>query len=213
MYKIGLSGNRFSGKDTVCDLFRKISIPVFDADVIIKFMINYDFTILEKTRVKLGDNYITKDFSINLKKVDEDGKFGQLLSILEPDLFRSYQKFEDRNRGSIYTIFNCSVLYETKWYDKMYKNINVYSPFIHRVDRAKKVLKGQYHQRSSINKLLSNEACELEKNKIASYIIHNYNVFNIEKQVNNIDQKIIDEYLLSCRRENVNQPKWKPIFN
>jgi dephospho-CoA kinase len=43
MFKVGLTGNRYSGKDTVASLFNKISIPVFDADVIVKFLINHNF--------------------------------------------------------------------------------------------------------------------------------------------------------------------------
>ena len=42
MIKVGLSGNRYSGKSTVCKLFKQIGIPVFEADVILKFIISRD---------------------------------------------------------------------------------------------------------------------------------------------------------------------------
>ena len=45
MIKIGLTGNRYSGKDRVCKIFEQISIPVFQADVVLKFIINHNFEI------------------------------------------------------------------------------------------------------------------------------------------------------------------------
>ena len=37
MIKVGLSGNRYSGKDRVSTLFSQISIPVFEADIIMNY--------------------------------------------------------------------------------------------------------------------------------------------------------------------------------
>jgi dephospho-CoA kinase len=36
MIKVGLSGNRYSGKNEVCNIFRKLTIPVFEADTVLK---------------------------------------------------------------------------------------------------------------------------------------------------------------------------------
>lgn len=195
MFKIGLSGNRFSGKDTISKLFREISIPVFDADVIVKFILNYNYEIFDDIKKSIGDKYMNKDYTINLNLINKDNKFGEVLKVIEGDVFRAYQNFEDKHKKSIYTIFNSSVLYESNWNKKMDKNITVYAPFIERVERAKISLKGQYHNRTTINSLLSYEMDELDKNKKGDHVIHNYNEFNIKKQVMDIDQTIINNYL------------------
>ena len=40
MIKVGLSGNRYAGKDAVSRLFEQIRVPVFDADIVLKFILN-----------------------------------------------------------------------------------------------------------------------------------------------------------------------------
>lgn len=195
MIKVGLSGNRFSGKNTISKVFSDVSIPIFDADVIVKFILNYNYEIFTDIKEKVGEKYISKDLTLNLTLINKDGKFGEVLKVIENDVFKAYKKFEDKNKNSIYTIFNSSILYEAGWNKKMDKNITVYAPFIDRVERAKSVLKGQYHDRTTINTLLNSEMDELKKNGKADHVIHNYNEFNIKKQVMQIDQIIIDNYL------------------
>lgn len=209
MIKVGLSGNRFSGKDKIAKIFRDISIPVFDADVIIKFILNYNYDIFSEIKNKIGEKYFKKDFTIDFTLIDYDNKFGKVLEIIEPEIFKAYQKFEDKNKNSVYTIFNCGVLYETSWNKKMDRNITVYAPFIDRVERAKiaknelsdflkssKIyMNSSYNDRTVINSLLSKETDELDKTGKANHVIHNYNEFNVNKQVMEIDQVIIDYYI------------------
>lgn len=195
MIKVGLSGNRFSGKDTISQIFRNVSIPVFDADVIVKFVLNYNYELIGEIIERLGTDYVLKDYRLDLNLISRNKKFSEVLKIIEKDIFKAYQKFEDKNKNSIYTIFNSSILYEAGWQNKMDTNITVYAPFIDRVERGKSVLRGQYHDRTTINTLLSSEMDELTKNGKADHVIHNYNEFNIQKQVMEIDQIIIDNYI------------------
>jgi dephospho-CoA kinase len=191
MIRIGLSGNRFSGKDKVCSIFRDLSIPIFDADVIIKFMLSHDYQLLNKIKDHIGDRYFDNN-DLKSDLVENDRIFGKVLSFLESELFDSYYTFERKNKNSVYTIFKSSVLYEMRWHRKMTKNITVYSPFIERVERAKKEMSTNL---SEINFILNKEMDELEKNRLSDFTIHNYNEFNIKKQAHDIDQKIIDYYL------------------
>ena len=41
MLEIALTGNRYSGKTKVSKVFNGIYIPVFDADTVMKFILNY----------------------------------------------------------------------------------------------------------------------------------------------------------------------------
>ena len=45
MIKIGLSGNRYSGKNRVVNIFKQIGVPVFEADVIIKFILQHNYEL------------------------------------------------------------------------------------------------------------------------------------------------------------------------
>ena len=73
-------------------------------------------------------------------------------------------------------------------------SINVFAPKTERAERAKMVDSSVLT--SYIFDLMSREIEDIDKNKIATYIIHNYeDATNIIKQVDNIDQQIIDKYL------------------
>lgn len=194
MIKIGLSGTRFSGKNEVANLFNEISIPVFDADLVIRFILAHEYNILAEIRDKVGAQYF-KHGKLDADMIEKDGVFNKIIAIMEPILFDAYHKFENKNKGSIYTIFSSSILFERKWNKKMDYNISVYSPFIHRVERAKKIKEKGLETLSSINLFLNKETDELSKNSLADHVIHNYNEFNIKNQVDKIDQKIIDLYL------------------
>lgn len=199
MIKVGLTGNRFSGKSKIADAFKRISIPIFDADVVIKLIINYNYDIKDILINKFGSKYFKVDkdtHKINLSKINKEYKFGKVLDIIEKDLFNAYEKFEAKNKDSIYTIFMSSFLYEKRWDKKMDQSITVYAPFTQRIERGKKVLKHNFHDYMTLNYMLSSEMDELKKNSKSKFVIHNYNEFNIKTQVSKIDNSIIKDYIL-----------------
>lgn len=191
MIKIGITGTRFSGKDKICNYFKKIGIPIFDADTVIKFILAYNSELKSKIRKDIGNEVFEDDF-ITVRKITEYKKFSQVLEMIEDDLFFAYDNFNKRNKVCIYSVFNSSILFEQRWNMKMDYNVSVYAPFIERVERGKLIYGRNI---TKINSILNKETSELEKNKIADFIIHNYGKNNIFDQVHEIDQIIIDNYL------------------
>jgi dephospho-CoA kinase len=201
MFKIGLSGNRFSGKNEVCKIFEEMSIPVFDADLVVRFILLYEWNILAKVRDSIGSEYF-KSGRLDAEKVAKGGVFGSILSIIEPTIFSKYYDFEKLNKGCIYTIFSSSILFDRRWYKKMDYNISVYAPKKNRLERAKNIEKSS--DIIKINSFLNKEKDELVKNSLAKFVIHNYNEFDVKKQVLKIDQKLIDNYI---KKEHENKIK------
>ncbi len=196
MLKVGLSGNRFSGKNRVATLFKQIGIPVFEADVILKFILQHNYELQAVIADSIGRQYFT-DGLINGEKIKNSGQFSKILEIVKPDLMAAWERFQKNNYKSIYCIFHSSILFETNLKDEMDFNIAVFAPFQDRVERCKFLTKKSV---SSIYTLVSTEMDELEKNKLSKYVIHNYNndspfYGDALKQVNDIDKKIIDEYI------------------
>ena len=193
MLNIGLTGNRYSGKDKVSDLFEKISIPVFNADVILKFIIQYDIEVDKKIKIELGTSIYDKTGTIDPYKIDDE-KFKKLVDIAEKSVFEAYERFKNKNKQTIYSIFHSSILFECGWDKKMDFNISVFTPKVERVERAHK--QEPKLLQSTIWNLISKEIDEVDKNKMANHVIHNYKgAIDLIKQVDAIDQKIIDTYL------------------
>jgi len=195
MIKVGLTGNRYSGKDTVASLFKKISIPVFDADVIIKFLINHNFEMDYKIKKKIDSSFFKND-RLDLSKLTGP-VLDQIIDIVEYDLFDAYKKYELKNMNSIYTVFHSSILFERDWNKKMDFTISVFSPTSDRVERCQKESDLKL---ADIYNLSQREMKDLSKNSLSDYVIHNYNdeinpFGDILTQINKIDQRLIDNYL------------------
>lgn len=197
MIKVGLSGNRYSGKNRVATLFHQIGVPVFEADVILKFIINNNYELQGEIADKIGRSYFNKEGFLDYNKVKSGGVFSKILDVVEPELYKAWKRFTKNNYKSIYCIFHSSILFEREWNGGMDLNISVFSPYSDRVDRCKYLTNKSV---SFIYDLSKTEMDELEKNKLSNYVIHNYNNQNISHgdtltQVNKIDSQIIDTYL------------------
>jgi dephospho-CoA kinase len=193
---IGLSGNRYSGKNRVCKIFEQIGVSVFHADVVLKFILNYNYLLQSEIINEIGRQYHNGE-SFNIEKIKRDGLFEKVLKLAEPELFKTWNKFNDKHRKSIYTIFHSSILFESGWDKLMDLNISVFSPTGDRVQRCKLETGTSV---SSIYSLLNGEMDEFEKNGLSDYVIHNYNDEtnfwgDTLTQVNKIDYEIVDAYL------------------
>ena len=200
MFKVGLTGNRYSGKDTVASLFNKISIPVFDADVIVKFLINHNFEMDYQIKYKIDKSFFKND-QLDLSKLTGP-ILDQIIDIVEYELFDAYKKYQLKNTNSIYTVFHSSILFERDWNKKMDYSISVFSPVSDRVERCQEI---SDYKLTDIYNLCQREMKDLSKNSLSDFVIHNYNddinpFGDILTQVNKIDQKIIDKYLSSERK-------------
>lgn len=199
MIKIGLTGNRYSGKDTVSRLFEQIRIPVFNADVVLKFILNFDINVNKDILDNYGEYIFTgPDSMIDPKKIRSQKDFDRLVAFADFELKRAYEKFRLENKQSVYTIFHSSILFERGWDKDMDFTINVFAPKEIRSARCNKLTGQSLH---SISELMKGEMKDLEKNNKASYVVHNYDsaasVFgDLCEQINKIDQKIIDKYLI-----------------
>lgn len=201
MVKIGLTGNRYSGKDRIARLFKQIHIPVFDADIVLKFAINYNIELLQKLKLIIGEYYFDHG-NLNMKRVRKDNKFGEVLNFFEEDIFKAYERF-NKNSKSVYTIFHSSVLFESGWDKRMDQTISAFSPVNSRIERCQFLTD---YKLSEIHMLVKTEMDELEKNKKSTYVIHNYELIGGRDTLDSVchtDQKIIDFYLYNKLSEKI----------
>lgn len=195
MLVVGLSGNRYSGKDSVAKVFKQIGIPVFDVDTIIKFILNYNVKLLGEIRLLFGDMVFTGEL-LDFNKIKNTQSFDKIMDVIEIDILNAHERFLKKNKSSAYTIFHSSILFERKWNLEMDSNIAVFSSNTDRIKRCKYMTNQGL---LVINDLLQQEMDPIEKNQMSDYIIHSYNeetlLGDILTQVSQVDQDIIDEYL------------------
>jgi dephospho-CoA kinase len=201
MIKVGITGNYFSGYDDVSKLFEnQVGVPVFDADVILKFIINYKQDIIDKIKIKFGSG-VYKNGIIIPSIFNTTEKFDCLLDLADMELLRSYEKWRLSNKNFFYTIFKSSILYERDYSSSMDYNITVFKPKIDRVydlsSKTKMLVSSAYD-------VINKEMDELVKNNHATHIIHNYDdAAPISKQVHSVHDSINKKNML-----NTTSQKW-----
>ena len=201
MLEIALTGSRYSGKSTVSKVFNQIHIPVFDADTVLKFILNFRTYVEEPIKSNVG-SFVYKGSHIDPNAFVCDSIFDRTIDVVEFELFQAWESFKKKNKNAAYVIFKSSILFERNWHTRFKKVISVFAP------KDERVLRCKYETEMRIEyiwELLSKEMSELDKNSKSHYIIHNYDEApDIIEQINRIDEKIVNYYL-----ENLNIKKNK----
>ncbi len=198
MLEVGLTGCRFSGKTSVSKLFRKIGVPVFDADIILKFILNFKPKVELAIMSNVG-SFVYKNGFLDPTCFLTDGLFDRTIDVIEFELFQAWERFKDKHKDHSYVIFESSILFERKWEEKFDKVISVYAPKDERIYRAMTLGNKIDKVRSNVNKEISDN----DKNVNSDYIIHNYDHFDYDilKQANLIDIDLVDLSLNSNFRK------------
>jgi dephospho-CoA kinase len=170
--KIALTGNFYSGQDEISHILNDKNVPVFDADLVLKYILNFSPKHMNKISAVFGEDYYSYGLlRLNLFKKNYD--WDKLLNLVEYDLLQCYEKFRKKHSDSTYTVFKFSYLFERNLQEHFDKVICAYRPKNYR----KQDMKTYTHLDDlSINNILSNEMGELYKNTKSDYIVHNYNI-------------------------------------
>ncbi len=206
-FNIGLTGSRKSGKDGVASLFKQLGVAVFDADAVLKYLLNYDPNTIKSVKDHFPPEFILSEEFINPIAFDTDEKFLKLIDLVQFELFEAYHRFREKTKGKHYTIFHSSLIFEKNIGQKFDYVINVYTPKEQRVYRYKQESGDTY---GVAHNLFSRELSDICKNQKSDFIIHNYDAGpDILKQVTEIDSEIIKKYSIFKSKNRVDDD----IFN
>lgn len=182
MIKVGLTGNKYSNIEIVESFLKKRNIPVFDADLAIRYLLHYNDTSYIKLKSKIPFDHFDNGF-LNKNKFQSERKMDELLSLIEIDLLKLWENFCINNYNNRIIVFKSSLLFERELDSKMDFNINCFYP---KEDRIRKNNNNVYQIRTE----LSDEMGDLLKNKKSSYVIHTYQ--DAREIYNYIDKMIIN---------------------
>ena len=197
MLEIALTGCRYSGKSSVSKLFRKIGVPVFDSDTILKFILNFRTYVEDPIKSNVGSFVYSGGF-LDPSAFVTDSIFDRTIDVVEFELFQAWESFKLKHKDKPYVIFESSILFERKWNTKFDKVICIFASKEERVHRAKidTAMRVDY-----LWSMMDKEIPELEKNSNSHYIIHNYgNGPDVLDQINLIDTKLINMYIEDVKK-------------
>ena len=192
MLKVGLTGNYFSGIEEISNIYKKLRIPVFEVDLIIKFMLYNNQDTIKKIRQEFG-SVVFMNHKVDINAFRGTSTFTRLMKVLELDLVTTYEKWRLVNKAP-FTVFKTQILFESNWNNLMNFNISVFKPTGIRVGE----IQDTYKMRSTEAwALLDTEIDPFQKNRLCNYTIHNYESYNdsVETQITNINKSISNKAL------------------
>lgn len=173
--RIGITGGIGVGKSTVCEIFSRIGVPVYDADTRAKYLMQNDADLIKEIKDEFGWDAYERDNQLNrayLAKIvfNNEEKLQKLNSLVHPRVGMDYEHWTLENREKPYSIKEAALLFESKSYLSLHKVIVVTCPIDIRIDR---IVKRDHVKREDVLKRISNQMTDKERLQKADYIILN----------------------------------------
>jgi len=139
-FRVGLTGGIGSGKSVVCDCFRKLGVPVIDADVIARAVVEPGQPALDLIRRRFGSDVLADDGHLRRRALrdlvfsDPEAKRA-LEAILHPRI-RSRMQSEVEQLRAPYCILCIPLLLETGQQDLVDRILVIDAPLELRLRRV-----------------------------------------------------------------------------
>lgn len=118
---IGLTGSIGTGKSTIAKMFKQLNIPVVDADIIARQVVERGKPAYEAIVNAFGDEILQKDRSLDRKKLgaivfQDEAKRKQLNEIVHPEIRKEMMKQQKEHveNGAVCVVLDIPLLYESK---------------------------------------------------------------------------------------------------
>lgn len=189
--KIGITGGIGSGKTFICQLFKAMAVPVYNADEEAKKLMNTDLRIKARLIAEFGEETYKGgklDRAFLAEQIFSDkAKLELVNSIVHPIVIQAAKDWAEQQK-SRYSLKEAALLFESGSYKDLDYTILVTAPLPIRVKRVMErdaVTEEQVMER--INKQLSDE----EKLKLADFVIINDVTTPLLPQVWTLHQKFL----------------------
>jgi dephospho-CoA kinase len=169
--KVAITGSSYSGYEDVTKLFESRGVMVFDADVVLKFILNYRTDLLDTLRIRFGNTIFDSKGFLIPEKFDTTEKFDRVLDVVWMEVIFLYEKWRLRYVNEAYTLFKCAIIFEYKKDQDFDKVINVFRPKDERMQDYQRNEKNG-HIYSYVH--LSKEMSDIDKNAKTTYVFNNY---------------------------------------
>ena len=191
--RIGITGGIGVGKTTVCEIFKRMGIPIYNADQRARHLMQTDAALMAEIREEFGwDTYENGDLNREyLAKVvfNNPEKLARLNSLVHPRVGDDYEHWIREHKDKPYSLKEAALLFESKSYRQLHKVIVVTSPIDVRMER---IMKRDHVRKEDVLKRIDNQMNDKERLELADYVIHNDGKRSIIEQSVKIHHQILD---------------------
>lgn len=189
---IGLTGGIGSGKTTVANMFLKLGVPVYIADVEAKKIMNRSKVIKRKLIKLFGDNaYIdgtlNKHF-IAQKIFNNKSLLEKMNAIVHPKVATHFKRWLAKQEAP-YVIKEAAILFENNSYLNHDAIILVVA---NENERIQRVIKRDNTTKEKVKAIINNQWSDNRKKALSQFVIDNTTLENTQKEVEKIHKKILN---------------------
>lgn len=174
---IGLTGSIATGKSTVANMFRELDIPVIDADILAREVVEPGETAYKKVVQSFGEDILLEDQTLNRKRLGEivfsdEVKRKQLNNIVHPAIRKRMIEKRDHfiTAGNRCIVLDIPLLFESKLEHFADKTLVVYVNQEIQLQRLMK--RNEFTEEEAMQRILSQMPVE-EKAARADRTINN----------------------------------------
>ncbi len=191
MLKVGITGGIGSGKSLVCQVFKTLGIPVFNADESARYLIENNKTLVEKI-INLFGNSIYINGKLDNKTVsaivfNQPKKLKKLNELVHPATIEFGRQWLLK-QSAPYSIKEAALFFETGSNKELNIIIGVYAPKELRIHRT---IKRSGLTKEQIESRMASQMNDDKKMKRCDYVIINDDVQAIIPQVLRINEMLI----------------------
>lgn len=190
--QIGVTGGIGSGKSLVCAIFKKLGVPVYDADHHAKELMTTDGILVEAIKKEFGPLSYHPDGSLNRAFLAEhvfhdEKKLAKLNALVHPRVKHCFHQWLQDHAKAPYIIKEAALLFEANTTQSLSGVIVVSAPEDLRVQRVTK--RDPHRTVEQILAIVEKQLPDEEKVKRADYIIVNDETSLVIPQVLALHQK------------------------
>ncbi len=187
---VGITGGIGSGKTLVSNLFRLLGVPIYNADIRAKALMNSILVGVITNEFGL-DSY--KDGVLNRAHIAKavfgnSAKLEKLNSLVHPAVAADFKLWVSQQYTAVYVLKEAALLVENNSYKLLDKLIVVTSPLKLRVSRITK--RDSFRSEEEIKKIIASQTSDKAKVALADFIIRNDESNMLIPQVMKLDKKI-----------------------
>ena len=175
MLQIGVTGGIGSGKSLVCQIFKHLGIPVYDADYRARWLLSNNSALITAVKETFGEqaydqqNQFDRQFMAE-QVFNQNEQVNKLNQLVHPLVGLDYQKWVGQYDAP-YVIKEAALLIESGGYKNLDKLITIYASENLRIKRISQ--RDPHRSMDQIKAIISKQTTEGTRQDLADYVIRN----------------------------------------
>lgn len=195
MLKVGLTGGIGSGKTYISEIFKRLNIPIYNADIQAKYLMNNSVQLIHQIKELFGNqSYIHGELNrkhiSNLVFKDRD-LLKRLNAIVHPAVNDDFTVWCQSQEQKPYILKEAAILFESNSHKDLYKTILVTAPDNVRI---KRVCERDNCSPEEVTSRINNQWATEKLAALADFIINNDDKQLILPQIIKIDSKLKNKW-------------------